>query len=268
MRVEQLGDGQPEVAVVAGIHGDEPCGPRAVERLLEEDPDVERPVKLVVANERALERGVRYVNEDLNRAFPGDPHGENYEQRIAHDLFAELRDCTTLSLHSTQSYAEPFALVDRVDAVARSICPYLPITEVVETGEFANGRLIAQPHTIEVECGLQGTDAAAENAYHLVRGFLAATGVRPTDEGDDPIDAGARGEVEVYRLRKPVPKNGASKYEVLVENFEDVVAGEPFAVADDERLMAEDPFVPILMSAYGYEDVFGYTGERVGTLGD
>jgi succinylglutamate desuccinylase len=75
MRIEQFGEGDPEVAVVGGIHGDEPCGVRAIERLLENPPSVRRPVALVVANERALAAGTRRVDEDLNRAFPGDPDG-------------------------------------------------------------------------------------------------------------------------------------------------------------------------------------------------
>ena len=41
MRVETLGEGEPEVAVVGAIHGDEPCGATAVEAVLETDPDVE-----------------------------------------------------------------------------------------------------------------------------------------------------------------------------------------------------------------------------------
>jgi hypothetical protein len=32
--------------------------------------------------------------------------------------------------------------------------------------------------------------------------------------------------------------------------------------------VAEESFYPILMSAGGYEDVFGYAGERVGRLAD
>ncbi|MCO8245170.1 MULTISPECIES: succinylglutamate desuccinylase/aspartoacylase family protein [unclassified Haladaptatus] len=268
MRIEQLGEGTPEVAIVAGIHGDEPCGPRAVERLLTENPDVERAVKVVVANERALERGVRYINEDLNRVFPGDPDAETYEQRLAHELVTELRDCTVLSLHSTQSYAQPFALVDRVNAVARSICPYLPVSELVETDVFTKGKLISHPHTLEVECGLQGSDEAARNAYDLVRGFLAGTGALPLPEGENPVNAGTRDEVEVFRMDQPVLKNGGSEFEVLVDNFQRVGEGEAFATSDGAELVADEPFVPVLMSAYGYEDIFGYTAEYVGALGN
>ncbi|WP_137285211.1 M14 family metallopeptidase [Halorussus salinisoli] len=263
MRIEQLGEGTPEIAVVAAVHGDEPCGVRAIERVLAESPAVERPVKFVVANEVALQQGVRYVEEDLNRAFPGDPDADTYERRLAADLAREVRDCTTLSLHSTQSYAEPFALVDTVDAVARSVCPYLPVSVLVETEAESDGRLIEYPHVVEVECGLQGSEEAVDNAVELIHSFLEATGALLDDE---PVAGYDRDEVAVYRLGRPVPKNGADEYEVFAENFERVAAGEAFAAAEGNELVAEEPFYPVLMSPYGYENVFGYRGERVGVL--
>jgi predicted deacylase len=260
MRVEQLGEGEPELAIVGGIHGDEPCGPRAIEALLREDPPVERPVKLVVANEKALSRNLRYVDEDLNRAFPGDPNAETHERRLAHALWHELRGLTVFSMHSTQSYARPFALCNTLDALARAVVPYLSVDALVETGSFSEGRLIEQPDVIEVECGMQGSDEAAENGYTLCREFLASMGALPGEPHGN-------GEVPVFELGPAVPKVGGERFEVFVENFERVDAGQRFAAADGEPLEADEPFYPILMSAYGYEDVFGYTGKLTGRLG-
>ena len=267
MRIHQLGDGVPEVAVVAGIHGDEPCGPRAVERLLADPPDLERPVKLVVANEEALEAGVRYLESDLNRAFPGDPDADTHEGRLAHHLLGELEGCTVLALHSTQSTAEPFAVCRTVDEIARAVVPHLTVDRLLETETLADGRLIMHPHTLEVECGLQGTDAAAENAYRLVRGFLSATGALADPAGvDSAADGGTTREVEVFDLLDAIPKPPAESYEVFVENFAEVDVGDPFAAADGETFTADEAFYPALMSAYGYADLFGYAAERAGTL--
>jgi predicted deacylase len=259
MRVEQLGDGEPEIAVVGGIHGDEPCGPRAIDAVLQADPDLARPVKFIVANEEAMARNLRYVEEDLNRAFPGAPDADTHEARLAHELLAELRDCVVFSMHSTQSYAQPFALCDTVDALARSACPYLSVDALVETSQFSEGRLIERDEVLEVECGLQGSDQAAENAERLVREFLAAVGALPGEPHENR-------EVPVFRMHRRIPKQRGDRYEVLVENFQRVDADAPFAAVDGDQLVADEPFYPILMSAYGYEDVFGYTGELVGKL--
>ncbi|MFB6103246.1 MAG: succinylglutamate desuccinylase/aspartoacylase family protein [Haloplanus sp.] len=260
MRIREFGD-DPEVAVVAGIHGDEPCGPRAVEALLADPPTFQRPVKFVVANERALDRGVRYLDDDLNRAFPGDATAESHERRLARRLLDELDGCTTLALHSTQSYANPFVLVDTVDPEVAELCAHLPVDAVVETADYADGRLIAYPRIVEVECGLQWSEQAAENAERLVEAFLGATGVLPTTE--EPTH-----DLPVFRLTGRVPKAPATDYEVFVENFERVPSGVPFASADGDDHVADTDFYPILMSAGGYESVFGYAGERVGQLTD
>jgi predicted deacylase len=262
MRIREFGD-DPQVAVVAAVHGDEPCGPRAVDELLADPPEFRAPVKFVVANERALDRGVRYLDEDLNRAFPGDSAADTHERRLATRLLAELDGCTTLALHSTQSYDDPFALVDTVTPETAGLCARLPVDAVVETDAYAGGRLIDYPGTVEVECGLQWSETAAANARRLIDTFLAATGVLPASTGVDPDP-----DVPIFRLTGRVPKAPAADHEVFVENFERVAAGVPFAAADGDDRVAEEPFYPILMSADGYEDVFGYAGERVGRLAD
>lgn len=266
MQIHQLGDGQPELAVVAGIHGDEPCGVEAVERLVAEDPAVERPVKLIVANERALAQGVRFVDEDLNRAFPGDPDGDTHESRLANELAREVQGCTVLALHSTKSYAEPIAVIDTIDEIARSLAPLLPVDVLIETDNYTDGRLVEHAHTIELECGLQGSEEAAENAYWLVRSFLAATNALTVPVSDDRLTQPERDEVQVFRLDGPIAKPPGREYDVVVPNFERVEAGERFAIADGEALTADEPFYPVLLSAEGYDDIFGYAADAVGTL--
>lgn len=257
MRVQRLGDGPPEVAVVGGIHGDEPCGVAAVRRLMEDDLSVERPVALILANELAVEQGKRYIETDLNRAFPGDPAG-SHEEQLAARLDSLLEGLSVLALHSTQSHDEPFAVVNELTDRTRRICRRLPIDAVVESGSFVEGRLFASADVIEVECGLQWSSAATENAYELARSFLAAEGVL---QASPP----AR-EHPVYRIRDRVPKRRAAAYDVHVENFTRVASGEVFASVDGDPVRAEEAFYPILMSPEGYDEVFGYAADRVGTL--
>lgn len=261
MRVEQLGTGQPEFAIVGGIHGDEPCGVHAVEELAAEDPDVERPVALVVANERALEAGERYVDEDLNRAFPGDPDGDTHEARLAAEITDRIGDCTTLSLHSTQSYHGIFAIAAEVTEFVRNVCPRLSVDALVDAGDHTDGRLFeGVPRAIEVESGYQQSDQAAANAAMVAREFLGAVGALP-DAARPPKDG-----LPVFRLRERVPKDAAEEYEVYASNFEPVSAGSPFAAADGVDIVADDDFYPVLMSPEGYEHVFGYAADRVDTI--
>jgi predicted deacylase len=258
MDVWQLGAGRPWLAVVGGIHGDEPCGPEALRSLREHDPSVERPVRCIVANEEALARQVRYCDEDLNRAFPGDPAATTHEGRLAAALVDALDDALTLALHSTQSHSTPFAIVTELTPETRRICARLPIEAVIEAGEFVEGRLLTVTPTIEVECGLQGSTAAAAQASWVVEAFLGATGALPP--------APPAREVPIYRLEKRIPKADAGEYAVEVNNLTRVPAGESYARVGDSAVVAEESFYPVLMSAEGYEDIFGYQASYVGTI--
>ncbi len=260
MRVEQLGDGEPALAVVGAIHGDEPCGAHAIEALLDAEPALKRPVKFVIANERALEQNKRYTETDLNRSFPGEADADAFETRLAHELLEELRGCTTLSMHSTQSYGQPFAIVEKADPLTEMICPYLPIDAVVETGPetFANA-LVGYVDVIEVECGLQGSPQAAENAVEIIYEFLAATGAI-----DDPIDPS--GALPVFQIGEAIPKQPADSYAVHAENFRRVNEGEAFATVDGQEVIANEPFYPVLMSEEGYSQQLGYTAEQIDLL--
>ncbi|AGN01512.1 succinylglutamate desuccinylase [Salinarchaeum sp. Harcht-Bsk1] len=259
MRIETLGDGEPEIAVIGGIHGDEPSGQRAVEGLMEDPPDVERPVKLIVVNEEALEAGERYLDEDLNRAFPGDPDADTHEGRLAAKLTDALEGTVALSLHSTQSYPKPFAITREVDDLAREFVPALPVDSLVTAGTFTDGRLLDVADVIEVEAGHQGSERAAENAALIVDAFLKAAGVLPGE-------VERREHLPVYRLSRSVPKAAATDYDLLAANFERVSPGEPFAAAGGEEVVADEPFYPVLMSAEGYESIFGYAAEHVGSI--
>lgn len=261
MRIERLGDGKPEVAIVGGIHGDEPCGVAVIEHLIEEDPDVERPVALVVANEAALERETRYVEDDLNRSFPGDTEADSHEKQLAGRLTDVLSGCETLSLHSTQSYGDVFAIVDSPGEYERDVVPRLSVDTVVDASAFNRGRLFSSvPRTVEIECGYQGSKEAAENGLEVARQFLGAVGALSAARRPRTPD------LPVFRLTGRVPKSGVGRYEVYASNFERVPAGEPFAAIDEERVVAEEGFYPVLMSSNGYEDVFGYAAERLGTV--
>lgn len=259
MRVVQVGEGDPELVVIGGIHGDEPCGVRAIERVLADDPDVQRPVKFIVANEEALEQGVRYLDADLNRAFSDDTPPDAHERQLAIRLAEEVEGSTVLAIHSTQSHADPFALCSHIDDTIRRIVPYLSVVALVDLEGFGEGRMFAtNADIVEVEAGFQGSEQAAENAYSLVREFLTVTGALAGDAiGRD---------LPIYHLGPPIEKPAAERYDVFVENFQPVEAGEVYAAAGDEEVVATEAFIPILMSAYGYRDVFGYRGRRAGTL--
>ena len=251
------GDGEPRIAVVGSIHGDEPEGAKAIERLLAEDLDYDKAVKYILANPLAFERGVRYIDADMNRIFPGDAESDDIERQLAARVCEETEGCTSLVLHSTRSYPEPFALVSQYDTDVFELASNLPVEKVVDESALSEGSFTRCGSVISVECGFQGTDEAADAAEGAVRAFLDLTGAVET--GYEPDDD----EPDYFVIEEAVPKEPGMDYELLVENFVEVLEGETYARSDDEPVVAERDFYPILMSEDGYVEVLGYRGRKV-----
>lgn len=252
MKVYELGEGEPEFAVVACQHGDEPCGKRAVERFLSEEHELRKPVKIVVANEKALQKEVRYVDEDLNRAYPGDSDSESHESRLAAKMLSEIKGMKVLDIHSTHSEPVPFATFSRMNDTVMEL---LRSTGVERACQYPdnNGDLSFQVDCALVECGGQGTEEASEMAYDVMVNFLAAQGIiDQIFELSDP---------EIFRYTEDV-KGGDWKF--TCKNFQLVQEGESFAYKGSTKLVTTEDFYPVLMSTDGYENMLGHKAEKLG----
>jgi len=265
MHIETVGpeetDELPTIAVIGAVHGDEPCGARAIERFLAEGPvdRVERPVKLIIANERALENGARCVEGDLNRLFPGDPTSDVFEERLAHELWQEVRECMTLGFHATVSFDEPFGTVADLTPEKAKIMRALPVEHAADFTGQVSGRSVNLSGFVNVEAGYQGSEAAANNAYDCLLAYLRSMDALP----GDPTPT----STTHYRVHRSIEKQPDTTYEVHVENFQRVPAGSAYATTKTgEQLTAETDFWPVLMSASGHDTLLGYAANQTGEI--
>ena len=248
------GPGEPEIVVVGGIHGDETGGVRAVRRLREADLELKRGVAFVVANPGAVEAGKRYLDSDLNRAFPGNPAGD-HEKQLAAQLSALIQDRTTLSLHGTHSQPTPFALVHRSRPRQFDLAARMPVPYVVDHWGVNEGAITSCGLSVEIEVGPQGTEEAAVAAENQAYAFLKLVDALP---GEPPT-----ADPDFFHMADPIRKPPGKSYEVYTENFEYVPEGAAYASVDGQELIADDPFHPILISENGYADIFGYKGAKI-----
>lgn len=253
--VLDTGPGDPVAAVVAGIHGDEPSGVRAVRSLLSEAPDFRHGVRFIHANPPAFLANERYLDVDLNRVFPGDSAADDRERRLAAKLCELTADLPTLSLHATHSQPEPMAIVDLADDVAH-LAAELPLPSVVDETPAIEGSFTDCSSVVTVEAGCQHSHEATETALEQVRAFLQLV---ESIDGDPPDS-----DPQFYRLDEVVEKPPDVTYQLNVTNFEPVTEGTTYATAGDDRFVAERSFVPILMSECGYDEIFGYQGTLLG----
>jgi len=248
MKTEILGRGEPDYAVVTCIHGEESCGWEAVQKFKESGYDLEEPLKVILANEKAFELGERYVDVDMNRVFPGDPDSEKYEERMAYKLERELKGLNVLDIHSTVSREAPFGIIVGDNGEEIDLAKSAGIQQLVDMS-YVGGM---SPEICSMTVELSRTSGnPAEDAYDLLVNFLAAEGLIDVEfERSNP---------EFFKVYS---KEEGSGYEFLASNFQKVEEGEVYAEKEDGQKAAEQDFYPVLMSTDGYDDMIGFKAEK------
>ena len=264
--IERGAAGVARVAVIGGLHGDEPAGEQIVRRLadrlpLPEETAGEGIVRLIIANEPALEAGVRYTDTDLNRAFPGDADSDAYERALAPEITAAVDGFDAVfAIHTSHSAPPPFAIYSELTDSVRRTVTGIPVDYVLDAGGLRSTTLDSVvPHTVSVEVGRQGSDEAVDFGLEATRSFLRAHGAL----ADAPPTYSPATIVEGL---EEVPKGGGEP-QVNYANFQEIPEGEIFA-SDDvyTHRVDEAGIVPVLASEHGYEDIFGLYGRLAGTL--
>lgn len=252
-----FGSGEAQSAVVGSIHGDEPTGVRAIHRVLETSPTFDQAIKFIVANPPAAVAHRRYLDEDMNRVFPGDPDADTRERRLAAQLVTATAGLPTLSIHTTHATPDPVAFVTSGNLRALEIADQLPLEYVVNEQPVVDNAFSSTDGLISVEAGKPEQHSATEKAVQIIETFLRITNVVDGPAETDSI-------TEYFTTNDTVEKpSNADSCELLVENFEQVNAGTAYAKTEEEKLVADESFVPILVSEIGYDGIFGYEGHKV-----
>ena len=109
----------PRLLVMGAIHGDETCGPQAINAVISKidtnEIHLERGsvIFIPVANPEAYKRGVRYVDSNLNRDVVRTENPQRYEQKLANELIGFLDQCDVLlDIHSYHAGGKPFAVIN------------------------------------------------------------------------------------------------------------------------------------------------------------
>lgn len=263
--IKEYGDGQDEFAVVGGVHGDEPMTAKVIEDLIEDFKNAKfepkKKIKLLIANEKALDQGVRYTDTDLNRSFPGDPNSDLYEERLASDIFEELKDTKAiLSIHSSQSVPPAFAIASNTKSETNlKTIRSLPVQHVVDTSNLRKTTMDANiKNTVTIEAGKQGHPAVKRVGYECSVEFLKTHNI---------IKGNPEFTEKSYIIAKKELQKSKGTPKVYYDNFEKIPKGE--VIAEDDRIChisEDDNTTPILMSEYGYEDIFGLVGYYNGKI--
>src|SRR6185369_5799603 len=251
----------PTLIILGGIHGNEPAGVLAAERvwlrMQKRRAALRGEVVLLRGNTRALEQRVRYINADLNRQWTtenvraaelerGTPEvSELLEQR---ELLTVVRDAINrargeiyfVDLHTTSAHGQPFATVG--DTLRnRHFAMAFPLTIVLGLEEQIDGTLLEYVNnrgaiTMGVEAGQHQAMTSVDNHEAVIWIATAATGnfrredLPELDQSRSVLKRASGGtKVVEVRHRQAIVPEDHFKMEPGFRNFQTVRRGKVLA---------------------------------------
>ncbi len=268
-RLGHARSGQPTLIVVGGVHGNEPAGVEASQRMVHalaaREDRLRGQVVFLAGNRQALALGKRFVDRDLNRAWTSAGVAALLQSPIGMEGLGSAEDAEQLELlaildeylvgsegpvylldlHTTSGSGGPFSTVS--DTLRnRQIALAIPVPLVLGLEELVEGTLhdylgTRGCITIALESGQHTEAAAVDRAEAGIWIMLAATGIAP--ESELPELGAARRllrrdsrhlpRVVEMRYRHAVAPEDAFRMRPGYGNFQPVRRGE--VLADDLR---------------------------------
>jgi succinylglutamate desuccinylase len=253
----------PTLLILGGIHGNEPAGVLAADRVLphiqERRADLRGEVVLLRGNTRALEREVRYIDVDLNRQWTEDNVLKSELTYRGRSEFLELRELLTaireavsrargdvylVDLHTTSAQGQPFATVG--DTLRnRHFALSFPVTIVLGLEEQIDGTLLEYINnlgaiTMGFEAGQHDAITSVDHHEALIWNAMIATGNFRREDFAEFVyywsllnRAGDGQRVVEVRHRHPIVPEDQFQMEPGFRNFQPVPRG--VVLAKDRR---------------------------------
>jgi len=273
----------PTIILVGGIHGNEPSGVFALKKVFEDirssGMNVHGNLYALSGNLWALEKGVRYHKEDLNRLWSNDKMlnfdraqttFENEDQREQQNILKRLNDILDnetgpfyfIDLHTTSGETIPFLTVN--DSILnRNFTMQYPLPIVLGIEEYLDGPLLSYINELGyVAFGFEGGQhddlSAIENHIAFIYLTLEFAGSinRSEFNFDHQYEVLAKTSIdsrEIYEIfyRFAIKPKEEFKMHPGFLNFQKVVKGTPMAMIDGEEViatMSSRIFMPLYQS--------------------
>lgn len=249
---------KPVVAVVGCLHGDELIGKRIIFQL--------RRMKLkkgtlitIIANEKAVEQRKRFIDQDLNRSFPGKKKG-NYEEMLAHNILKITKNTDfVLDVHSTTTDVKNMAIITKkTKDVLNLIYAINPKRIVLMKKNIAKKSFINYCNVaVSLEYGKDNNELTYKNTLGSIISFL---------EKEKMISVKNKkrkqSRADFYEIKGVVRKTKKDVLKKNIKNFKLVKNGEIFAIRNKNNITAKGNFYPILFGEKAYDDIFGFKADR------
>jgi predicted deacylase len=260
----------PTVIFVGGIHGNEPSGVFALQKVFDDirssNMRVYGNIYAIGGNLWALERGVRYHKEDLNRLWSNEKmlhlgreqtEFENEDQQQQQSILKTLNDILEndqgpfyfIDLHTTSGETIPFLTVND-SMLNRNFTMQYPLPIVLGIEEYLDGPLLSYINELGyVAFGFEGGQhddlSSIENHIAFVYLSLVYAGCLERSDFDfeHQFEVLAKSSInsrEIYEIfyRFEIKPEEEFTMHPGFLNFQEVKKGTPLAICNNQEIIA------------------------------
>ena len=261
--IKEYGKGSPRVVVVGSLHGDEPVGARII-KAIEKHPLYKGTLITIVGNPVALQKGVRYIAQDLNRCFPGKKTG-SHEEKLAHQIEKIIRHADyCIDIHSTSTNTRRAAIIKKKNVFVKkllSLC--VPEHVVIMPKGVGDGSLINFCKAgVSLEYGKHQSRQTYTESLRDTLLVLENLGmIQKTRLTKKPWKISKY--YSVYGT-EPKPESFIMRKSIL--NFELIKKGDVLGKVSEKEIFAKESFYPVLFGGRSYKEIMGFKAKRLESL--
>jgi predicted deacylase len=265
----------PNIVFIGGMHGNEPTGVLALHHVMEQlhqlKPLISGNVYALVGNLTALERGERFIVNDLNRIWQADMV-ERARKRDYHpdeiineveeqiELWAYIDNLLNTSnqkfyfvdLHTTSVKSEPFIFMSDT-LMNRQFIRKMPVPVVIGIEEHLDEPLLSYVNdlgypSLAFEGGQHNDPESVRNHEAMIWISLVNAGLMKKIEVPKyrkyyhQLYHATEGNRKVYEIRMRQPIQPGDDFKMLsgFNNFQKIQKGEPLATINGHQLKANE----------------------------
>lgn len=234
---------QKKLCIVTGLHGNEAFLFEPLKEHLNSLENKENQVEilLILANELAYLKNVRYIDQDLNRSFGNITiHPVNHEERLAKELLKIVKGDIIIDFHS-HSGVETFSIVSRENS--KELEKFISVLEIdnclIINPSLTNkaGIIENTKNSLSIETGKHNSKEAIEFAKRCIDIALQFM----NNDIKLPKRKKTFLEAEEFIINK---SNNEIKVNSDIKNFVKIKKGQKIT----EDYIAQEDFIPTLIS--------------------
>ena len=238
-------------------HGDEKIGLKVAKEI--EKLNINKNILSVqIANKKAFEIHKRFIDQDLNRSFPGKKFG-NHEQKLAYKLLPIIKSADiVIDIHSTTSNLKNTLIVEKFNKKTIKYIKVIQPKYVLVMNATKNNALISQAKIgIAFEYGKDNDPNTLKKIVADIKKLFKHLGlinIRISKR---------KNTTKYFNVFSKVHKPKEYKLLKKIKNYKLIYKGETFARRGNKYLIAEEDFYPILFRERNYKDYFGFRGKKI-----